>query len=75
MGKSSSFSLGFGYNLSKTMGVGLGAIIYSSDLDATVNASVPSPWVFNSPPYYQRRLRNYSEGHYFLSGLHLQIQF
>jgi len=48
-GKSSSFNLAFGYNLSKTMGVGLGAIIYSSDLDATVNASVPSPWVFNSP--------------------------
>ncbi len=49
LGKSSSFSLGLGYNLGKSMGVGLGAIIYSSDLDATVNASVPSPWVFSSP--------------------------
>ena len=49
LGNSSSFSLGLGYNLGESIAVGLGAIIYSSDLDATVNASVPSPWVFNSP--------------------------
>ena len=49
MGKSSNFNLGFGYNLSRTIGIGLGAIFHSSNLDATVNASVPSPWAFNSP--------------------------
>lgn len=48
-GNSSNFNLGFGYNLNKAMGIGLGAIIHSSDLDATVNASIPSPWVFDSP--------------------------
>lgn len=47
--KSSSINLGFGYNFSKALGIGLGAIIYSSDLDATVGVSVPSPWVFDSP--------------------------
>ncbi len=49
LGNSSSFSLGLGYNLGKSMAVSLGAIIYSSDLDATVSASVPNPWIFNSP--------------------------
>jgi hypothetical protein len=48
-GSSSSFGLGLGYNLGKSMAVALGAIIYSSDLDATVSASVPSPWVFSAP--------------------------
>jgi opacity protein-like surface antigen len=49
MGKSSNIQIGFGYNLTKAMGIGLGAIIRSSDIDATVNASVPSPWQFDSP--------------------------
>ncbi|MBE0664966.1 MAG: hypothetical protein IH584_04020 [Candidatus Aminicenantes bacterium] len=49
MGNSQNFNLGCGYNISRAIGIGLGAIIQSNDLDATVNASVPSPWVFDSP--------------------------
>jgi hypothetical protein len=49
MGNSQNFNLGFGYNLSRAMGVGLGAIIHSGNLDGTLNASVPSPWAFDSP--------------------------
>ena len=49
IGKGSNFNLSFGYNLNKAIGIGLGAIIHSSDLDATVNASVPNPWIFDYP--------------------------
>ena len=48
-GKSSNIDLGLGYNLSQSMGVGLGAIILANDLDAALNAGVPHPYVFNSP--------------------------
>jgi hypothetical protein len=49
MGTSSNIHAGFGCNFGKSMGVGLGAILLSGDIDATVNASVPSPWRFDSP--------------------------
>ncbi len=48
-GKSANIDLGLGYNLSKSMGVGLGAILYSNDLDAGLTANVPHPYVFNHP--------------------------
>lgn len=48
-GKSSNIELGLGYNLGRTFAVGLGAILLSGDLDATLAASVPHPWVFDSP--------------------------
>jgi opacity protein-like surface antigen len=48
-GKSSNIELGLGTNLSRTLAVGLGAILLSGDLDASLAASVPHPWVFNSP--------------------------
>ena len=49
MGKSANIDLGLGYFLSKSMGVGLGAIIHSSDLDAGLTAEAPHPYVFNRP--------------------------
>jgi opacity protein-like surface antigen len=48
-GKSSNIELGLGYNLGRTFAVGLGAILLSGDLDASLTASVPHPWVFDSP--------------------------
>jgi opacity protein-like surface antigen len=48
-GKSSNIELGLGYNLGRTFAVGLGAILLSGDLDAALDASVPHPWVFDSP--------------------------
>ena len=48
-GKSSNIDLGLGYILNQSMGVGLGAIILSNDLDAGLDAGVPHPYVFNSP--------------------------
>lgn len=49
MGKSSNIDLGFGYYLTKSMGIGLGAVILANDLDAGLTADVPHPYVFNSP--------------------------
>jgi len=49
MGQSSNIHVGFGRNFGKAMGVGLGAIIHAGDIDASVSASVPSPWEFASP--------------------------
>ncbi len=48
-GKGSNIELGLGYNLNKSMGIGLGAIIHANDLDAALAASVPHPWVYDSP--------------------------
>jgi len=48
-GKSANIGLGVGYNLNPSMGVGLGAIILSNDLNASLNAGVPHPYVFNAP--------------------------
>ena len=48
-GKSTNIDLGVGYNLNQSMGVGLGAIILSNNLDASLNAAVPHPYVFNAP--------------------------
>jgi hypothetical protein len=49
MATSSNIHAGIGRNFGKSLGVGLGAIIHSSDIDATLNANVPSPWKFASP--------------------------
>lgn len=49
MGTSSNIHIGLGRRFGKSLGVGLGAIMHSSDIDATLNASVPSPWKFASP--------------------------
>jgi opacity protein-like surface antigen len=49
MGKSSNIDLGVGYNLNKSMSIGLGAVILATDLDASLDASVPHPYVFNAP--------------------------
>jgi opacity protein-like surface antigen len=49
MGKSSNIDLGIGYNLNKSMSVGLGAIILANDLDAGLDVSVSHPYVFNTP--------------------------
>ncbi len=49
MGKSSNIDLGLGYFLSKSMGIGLGAIILANDLDSVLGVEVPHPYVFNSP--------------------------
>jgi len=48
-GKSTNIDLGVGYNLNQSMGVGLGAILLSNNLDAGLNAAVPHPYVFNAP--------------------------
>ena len=48
-GKGSNIELGLSYNLSKSMGIGLGAIIHANNLDAALTASVPHPWVYDSP--------------------------
>ncbi|MDD8012162.1 MAG: outer membrane beta-barrel protein [Acidobacteriota bacterium] len=48
-GKSSNIEFGLGYNLNKSMAIGLGAIIHANDLDAALTASVPHPWVYDSP--------------------------
>lgn len=48
-GKSANIDLGVGYNLNRSMGVGLGAIILANDLDASLSVGVPHPYVFNSP--------------------------
>lgn len=48
-GKSANIDLGVGYNLNQSMGVGLGAIILSNDLTASLSAGVPHPYVFNVP--------------------------
>lgn len=49
MGTSSNIHAGVGRHFGKSLGVGLGAIIHGSDIDATLDASVPSPWKFASP--------------------------
>jgi len=48
-GKSSNIDLGIGYNLSRSMSVGLGAIILAGDLNAGLDVGVPHPYVFNAP--------------------------
>ncbi|MCU0237066.1 MAG: outer membrane beta-barrel protein [Acidobacteria bacterium] len=49
MGKSTNIDLGAGYNLNRSLSVGLGAIILANDLAANLSASVPHPYVFNAP--------------------------
>lgn len=49
MATSSNVHAGIGRHFGRSMGVGLGAIIHGSDIDATLDASVPSPWKFDSP--------------------------
>lgn len=48
-GKSANINLSLGYSLGRSLGLGVGAILHSRDLNATLDVQVPHPFVFDFP--------------------------